>query len=97
MRGRLRNLNPPKNGIQEQLNLIEDLTERLSKSKAQSKLLSEKNLELDQELGVLKGSGITPEKVNLLEKRLRESDILLQHAVASAEASEEKQKMCICH
>ncbi|PKI69871.1 WPP domain-interacting tail-anchored protein 1 [Punica granatum] len=81
------------NGSQEQLNRIEDLTERLSKSEAQCKLLTEKNLELERGLAVLKGCGITPEKVNLLEKRLRESDILLQHAVASAEASEEKQKM----
>lgn len=81
------------NGSQEQLNLIKDLSERLSKSEAQCDLFKEKNLELEQELGVLRGSGITPEKVNSLQKRLRELDMLLQHAVASAEASEEKQKM----
>ncbi|XP_059670503.1 WPP domain-interacting tail-anchored protein 1 isoform X2 [Cornus florida] len=33
------------------------------------------------------------EKVDLLEKQLRESDIQIQHAVASAEASQEKQSM----
>lgn len=80
-------------GSQEQLIIMEDMKEKLSNSEALCKLLSDKNLELDGELRVLKGSGITLEKVNVLEKRLRESDMLLQHAVASAEASEEKQKM----
>ncbi|KAK4794781.1 hypothetical protein SAY86_012775 [Trapa natans] len=81
------------NGSQEQLILIEDLKEKLSKSEALCKFLSEKNLELGEELRVLNGSGITPEMVNALEKRMRESDVLLQRAVASAEASEENQKM----
>ncbi|KAK4751848.1 hypothetical protein SAY87_020646 [Trapa incisa] len=81
------------NGNQEQLGLIEDLREKLSKLEALCNLLSDKNLELDGELRVFKGSGITPEKVNALERMLRESDMLLQHALASAEASEENQKM----
>lgn len=90
--------------LEEQLkeceNVVENLKENVSgaENKAHSaetkyKLLSETNVELNEELGLLKGRGINLEKVESLEKQLRHSDIQLQHAVASAEASEEKQKM----
>ncbi|KAK6928026.1 hypothetical protein RJ641_006617 [Dillenia turbinata] len=62
-------------------------------AEAKYKSLMEANTELNKELAHLKSSGITIEKVTLLEKQLRESDIQLQHAVASAEASQEKQSM----
>lgn len=90
--------------LEEQLkeceNVVENLKEKVSKAenKADSaeskcKLLTETNVELSEELGLLKGRGINLDKVESLEKQLRHSDIQLQHAVASAEASEEKQKM----
>ncbi|KDP24315.1 hypothetical protein JCGZ_25611 [Jatropha curcas] len=78
-------------------NIIEDLKEQLTKveSRAASaevkcKLLAETNMDLNEEVSHLKG---TSEKVDSLEKQLRESDIRLQHALASADASQEKQTM----
>ncbi|KAK6913423.1 hypothetical protein RJ641_023024 [Dillenia turbinata] len=62
-------------------------------AEAKCKSLMEANAELNKELALLKSSGITIEKVTLLEKQLRESDIQLQHAVATAEAGQEKQSM----
>ncbi|OVA10263.1 hypothetical protein BVC80_1245g9 [Macleaya cordata] len=86
--------------ITEMENVIQDLRANISKEKsradnseAKCNLLSEANLELNEELGFLKSSGNNMEKVNLLEKQLRESDIQLHHAKASAEASQEKQNM----
>lgn len=81
-------------------NVITDLKENISEAenraesaKANCKLLEETNVDLNEELCLLKGSGGMSEKVNLLERQLRESDIQLQYAVASAEASQEKQIM----
>ncbi|KAI3991818.1 hypothetical protein MKX01_038216 [Papaver californicum] len=86
--------------ITEMENQIEDLKKNISRveSKAENleakcKLLSEINLELNEELGLFKNNVNSTEKVNLLEKQLNESDIQLQHARASAEASNEKQSM----
>ncbi|GLU10872.1 hypothetical protein SLE2022_276510 [Rubroshorea leprosula] len=86
--------------ISELENVIEDLKEELYKAEnrvesaeAKCKLLDETNMELNEELGLIKDSGVTAEKLEALEKQLKESDIQLQHAIASAEASEEKQKM----
>uniref|UniRef100_A0A5B7ACU0 Putative WPP domain-interacting tail-anchored protein 1 n=1 Tax=Davidia involucrata TaxID=16924 RepID=A0A5B7ACU0_DAVIN len=86
--------------IHEMGNVIEDLKEKVSKAesraegaKAKCKLLTETNMQLNEELGILKSSGITSEKVDSLERQLREYNIQLQHAVASAEASLEKQSM----
>ncbi|KAJ7971143.1 WPP domain-interacting tail-anchored protein 1-like [Quillaja saponaria] len=80
--------------------LISELRERVyeaerkvDKVEAKCKLLTKCNLELNEELTFLKGGGGTSEKVDLLERQLRESDIQLQHALASAEASQEKQTM----
>ncbi|TQD69479.1 hypothetical protein C1H46_044988, partial [Malus baccata] len=44
-------------------------------------------------LGLLKSSGSPLEMVDSLERKLRESNTRLQHAVATAEASQEKQNM----
>lgn len=78
-------------------NVVDDVKEKLSRAEimaenaeAKLKLLTETNMELNEELGHLKG---TSEKVDSLERQLRETDIKLQHAVASAEASQEKQNM----
>ncbi|KAK4602773.1 hypothetical protein RGQ29_011682 [Quercus rubra] len=81
-------------------NVIVGLKEKISKAEsraesaeAKCKLLAETNMELKDELGLLKDGGNISEKVNLLERQLQESDYRLQHAVASAEAGEEKQSM----
>ncbi|PRQ53245.1 hypothetical protein RchiOBHm_Chr2g0164391 [Rosa chinensis] len=66
--------------ISEMGNVITDLKEKESKAEAQLKLLTETNTELNEELGLLK-------------TQLTESDMWLQHAVATAEASQEKQNM----
>lgn len=86
--------------ISQMESVVEDLKGKMSKaeSRAESaeanlKNLVETNMELNEELSLLKGVGGTTGKVNLLESQLRESDIQLQHAVASAEASQEKQIM----
>ncbi|CBI16905.3 unnamed protein product, partial [Vitis vinifera] len=65
---------------------------RAESAEAKCKLLMETNMELSDELVLLRSDNTT-EKVNSLEKQLRESDIQLQHALASAEASLEKQSM----
>lgn len=79
---------------------IEDLKERyfetVSKveiAESKCKLLTEANEKLDKELCLHRENGITSDKVILLERRLRDSDIQLQHMVASSEASQEKQNM----
>ncbi|XP_019052013.1 PREDICTED: WPP domain-interacting tail-anchored protein 1-like isoform X2 [Nelumbo nucifera] len=81
-------------------NAIEDLKENLSRAenKAESaetkcKLLTETNLELNEELGFLKNDSNNIEKINLLEKQLRESDVQLQNAKVSAEATQEQLNM----
>nr|XP_008368479.2 WPP domain-interacting tail-anchored protein 1-like [Malus domestica] len=86
--------------ISELENVIADLKENIYKAEARaenaeakSKLLTETNTELNEELGLLKSAGSALETVDSLERKLREADIRLQHAVASAEASQEKQNM----
>ncbi|XP_008230323.1 PREDICTED: WPP domain-interacting tail-anchored protein 1 [Prunus mume] len=86
--------------ISELENVITDLKEKVSKAEtraenaeAKSKLLTETNMELNEEIGLLKSTGSASETVDSLERKLRESDTQLQHAVASAEASLEKQHM----
>lgn len=83
--------------INEMKNVTDTVKEKLSKAESRAdnaeaklKLLEETNMKLDEELGHLKD---TSEKVDSLERQLRESDFRLQHAVASAEASQEKQNM----
>eukprot|EP00268_Persea_americana_P020290 TRINITY_DN2049_c0_g1_i1.p1 TRINITY_DN2049_c0_g1~~TRINITY_DN2049_c0_g1_i1.p1 ORF type:complete len:690 (+),score=177.63 TRINITY_DN2049_c0_g1_i1:80-2149(+) len=80
-------------------NLIEELNLNVSKSdsRAQSaeskcKLLAEINSDLNKELSLLRSNDST-EKVNLLEKQLRQSDTQLQHAKASIDAIREQQIM----
>lgn len=75
------------------VNLKEELTKvesRAASAEVKCMLSAETNLELNKEVGHLKYAS---QKVDSLEKQLRESDIRLQHAVASADASQEKQNM----
>lgn len=84
-------------------NLIVELKEnaknaenQANAAEVQCKKLTETNEELNKELTLLKDCGITSESVELLERQLKETDLQLQQAVASAGASEEKQKM-LCY
>ncbi|KAK8631179.1 hypothetical protein V6N13_079940 [Hibiscus sabdariffa] len=77
-----------------------DLRERLfeaekraDNAESKCKLLGEANMELNEELSLLKGQDVTSDKAELLEKLLNDSEIQLMNAVASAEASQEKQNM----
>ncbi|CAO2817335.1 unnamed protein product [Amaranthus hypochondriacus] len=77
---------------------IEELEKRIfiAESRAQKaeddvKSLTEANKKLVEEMNFMKNMSI--EKVSSLEKQLKETDIQLQEAIASVEASEEKQKM----
>ncbi|KAK9114489.1 hypothetical protein Syun_021286 [Stephania yunnanensis] len=72
---------------------ISEAESRAESAEAKCVLLTETNSELNEELSFLKGSGNDIEKMSLLEKQLRESNIQLQHARASAEASQEQQNM----
>ncbi|KAK8508018.1 hypothetical protein V6N13_055483 [Hibiscus sabdariffa] len=81
--------------------VIDSLKERLYQAEnraesAEAKVseLTDTNLELTEELNFLKGNNEkSTKKVTSLEKQLRESDIQLQHAKASSEASQEQQNM----
>ena len=81
-------------------NLIVKLKEKVSSAESRAnsaesecKLLTETNSELKKELALLKDRAVTSENVESLERQLKESDLRLQHAVASVEASQEKQSM----
>ncbi|CAN0876170.1 WPP domain-interacting tail-anchored protein 1 [Linum grandiflorum] len=83
--------------INQLVNVSEELKGKLSKAERQAenaekkcKLLTETNMELNEEIDILKDKA---EKVDMLEKQLKDSDIRIQHAMASAEASQEKQSM----
>ncbi|KAI4375260.1 hypothetical protein MLD38_013151 [Melastoma candidum] len=67
--------------------------ERACAAEAKSTLLEDENKELRQDLSLLRSSGLTPERLQSLEKQLNDSDIQLQCAVASSAASEENQSM----
>ncbi|XP_062106405.1 WPP domain-interacting tail-anchored protein 1 isoform X1 [Humulus lupulus] len=86
--------------INEMGNVIADSEERISKAESRAenaetkcKLLTETNMELNEELGLLKSGAGASDKVDSLERQLRESDLQLQCAIASAEASQEKQNL----
>lgn len=66
---------------------------RANTAEAEYKVLAESNAKLNEELALLKDGGDAPKRAELLEKQLRESDLQLQNAEASAEASREKQSM----
>ncbi|CAJ1836101.1 unnamed protein product [Sphenostylis stenocarpa] len=66
---------------------------RANTAETRCKLLKETNSELNRQMALLKDSGGKSERVESLERQLRESDLQLQRATASAEASLEKQSM----
>ncbi|XP_010553942.1 PREDICTED: WPP domain-interacting tail-anchored protein 1-like isoform X2 [Tarenaya hassleriana] len=79
---------------------VEDLKDRLTIAEARAedaeskcKQVDQNNKELTDELEPFKAKGFTAEKLESVEKRLRDSDIQLKHAIAAGEASEEKQNM----
>lgn len=84
--------------LHEMSNTQDDLKKQLCKAEgradaaeAKCKLLTESNKELNEELNILKTSGNTTAMVDSLERKMSESDIMLQRA--SAEASQEKENM----
>ncbi|KAL1322926.1 WPP domain-interacting tail-anchored protein 1 [Arachis ipaensis] len=86
--------------IRDMENLVFELKEKLSNAESRAKaaesehmLSSENNSELNQNLALPKDGGCTSENVEPLEKQLKEYDLRLQQAVASVEASQEKQSM----
>ncbi|XP_073122710.1 WPP domain-interacting tail-anchored protein 1 [Henckelia pumila] len=70
---------------------------RVESSESECKLLRESNMELNNDLSRLR-SGIADatERVEQLERQLKDSEFKGLHARASAEASEEKQNMLNC-
>ncbi|KAJ4977801.1 hypothetical protein NE237_008581 [Protea cynaroides] len=81
-------------------NVINDLKKSISEAECKAEsaeakcvLLTETDFKLNQELDLLKSTDNNTEKINSLEKQLREADIQLQHAKASAEASQEQQNL----
>lgn len=84
-------------GKSEQIKELEEkffiIESRAQKAEAESKLLAEANKELNVELDLLKNSGVSAEKVDSLEKELKETDMQLQEAVASVEANQENQTL----
>ncbi|XVE74421.1 hypothetical protein DITRI_Ditri12bG0015800 [Diplodiscus trichospermus] len=101
----LKNANASNETSQEQLHEMEIIIDSLKESiyeaesraeSAEAKVteLTDANLELTEELNFLKGNNDKDtKKVTSLEKQLRESEIQLQHAKASSEASQEQQNM----
>lgn len=79
-------------------NVLKGLKEDVGKLESRAKVAEEKcaqltitNFELNEQLDLLRNSGT--EKANVLERKLKESDMQLEHAKASVEAIEEQQNM----
>lgn len=70
---------------------IKDLKEISFEAEGECKLLRDNNIKLNEELAILRARGDESEKVDLLEKQLKEYEFKMQHALAYADASEEKQ------
>lgn len=78
----------------------EDLKDQLAKTEARAEeaeskwqKLEESQKEVQEELGSFRAKGYTPEKLESLEKHLRDLDHQLELAVAAVEASKEKQSL----
>ncbi|XP_017222939.1 WPP domain-interacting tail-anchored protein 2 [Daucus carota subsp. sativus] len=73
---------------------IYDAENRADDAETKTTQLTETNLELTEELGLLKSSNDSnTKKASLLEKQSRDLELQLQHAKASSEASQEQQNM----
>ncbi|CAH8385155.1 unnamed protein product [Eruca vesicaria subsp. sativa] len=86
--------------LEEQLNDNDDLKDKLVDTEARADEAESKCLKLEEslkevqdELECFRGKGFTPEKLESLEKRLRDYDHQLELAVAAVEARKEKQNL----
>ncbi|RID42343.1 hypothetical protein BRARA_J02234 [Brassica rapa] len=82
--------------LEEQLNETTDLervNEDLKEKLASAEEAESKCRKLEEELGSFRAKGYTPEKLESLEKHLRDSDHQLELAVAAVEAGKEKQSL----
>ncbi|KAH9619160.1 hypothetical protein KSS87_022913 [Heliosperma pusillum] len=70
---------------------VVDAESRAQKAEAESKLLSITNKELIEKMD--QRTAVSCEKIDLLEKQLRERDLELQQAMVSEEASQEKNSL----
>ncbi|KAM0936457.1 putative WPP domain-interacting tail-anchored protein [Dioscorea sansibarensis] len=68
-----------------------EIETRAQNAETKCELLTKSNSELTEELNIVRSNG--EEKANLLEKKLRQSDMLLEHARASFQAMEEQQSL----
>ncbi|CAN6873773.1 unnamed protein product [Brassica oleracea] len=79
--------------LEEQLNDATDLNEDLKEKLARAEEAESECRKLEDELGSFRAKGYTPEKLESLEKHLRDLDHQLELAVAAVEASKEKQSL----
>ncbi|CAF2351513.1 unnamed protein product [Brassica napus] len=82
--------------LEEQLNETTDLervNEDLKEKLASAEEAESKCRKLEEELGSFRAKGYTPEKLESLEKHLRDLDHQLELAVAAVEAGKEKQSL----
>lgn len=82
--------------LEEQLNETTDLervNEDLKEKLARAEEAESKCRKLEEELGSFRAKGYTPEKLESLEKHLRDLDHQLELAVAAFEAGKEKQSL----
>ncbi|KAF3566889.1 hypothetical protein DY000_02019253 [Brassica cretica] len=79
--------------LEEQVNDATDLNEDLKEKLARAEEVESKCRKLEDELESFRAKGYTPEKLESLEKHLRDLDHQLELAVAAVEASKEKQSL----
>lgn len=94
------NLNDSIQREEKQRSELDDLKEisfkaegRAKSAEGEFKLLRENNVKLNEELATLRAKSDESEKVDLLERQLKEYETRLQLVLASADASEEKQRL----
>lgn len=101
---KLEEINASYEASQEELSVMEDATESLREHvfmaetrahDAEEKLatLTEVNIELTEEVGLLKGGDSNEEKMSVLEKQVRDLEVKLQTSKTSAEVSQKNQNM----
>ncbi|KAK9750570.1 hypothetical protein RND81_02G206500 [Saponaria officinalis] len=101
---KLRDVNGSYEASQEELSLMENTIESLrehvflAETRAQTAVdklttLTEENIEVREELAFLKGGDDNVEKISLLQKQVRELEVVLQTAKTTSEASLEQQNM----
>lgn len=81
-----------KNAMEELKSKFSNADNRAKSPESKCEFLADTNSKLNKELDLLRSTN-TIEEVNSLEKQLRQTETLLQHAKASVEASQEQQTM----